>query len=143
MTRDVDRGYLLDKSALWRLATHPDVEQWFSLIQRGLMSVSTLTLLEVGFSARNGADHRQLLGSPIVSSMPVENILPAMEDRALEVQRMLADRGQHRAPSVPDLLIAATAELLGLQVLHLDKNFDLIEEVTGQPMRRLDQAGAD
>ncbi|SJN43362.1 POSSIBLE CONSERVED MEMBRANE PROTEIN [Luteococcus japonicus LSP_Lj1] len=66
-----------------------------------------------------------------------------MEDRALEVQRMLADRGQHRAPSVPDLLIAATAELLGLQVLHLDKNFDLIAEVTGQPMRRLDQAGAD
>ena len=50
---------------------------------------------------------------------------------------MLADRGQHRAPSIPDLIIAATAELAGLTVLHLDKDFDLIAEITGQPMERL------
>jgi predicted nucleic acid-binding protein len=40
--------------------------------------------------------------------------------------------GQHRAPSVPDLIIAATAELAGLIVLHCDKDFDLIASVTGQ-----------
>jgi hypothetical protein len=50
---------------------------------------------------------------------------------------LLADRGQHRAPSIPDLTIAAAAELAGLTVLHLDKDFDLIAEVTGQPMQRL------
>ena len=50
---------------------------------------------------------------------------------------MLADRGQHRAPSIPDLIIAATAELAGLTVLHLDKDFDLIAAVTGQPIERL------
>ena len=42
-----------------------------------------------------------------------------------------------RAPSIPDLLVSAAAELGGLTVLHVDKDFDLIAEVTGQPMERL------
>jgi predicted nucleic acid-binding protein len=50
---------------------------------------------------------------------------------------LLADRGQHRAPSIPDLIIAATAELAGLTVLHFDKDFDLIAEVEVQPIERL------
>jgi hypothetical protein len=62
---------------------------------------------------------------------------PAIEDRAVEVLTLLADRGQHRAPSVPDLIIAATAELAGLTVLHLDKDFDVIADVTGQSVERL------
>ena len=45
---------------------------------------------------------------------------------------------RHRAPSVPDLLIAATAELAELTLLHVDKDFDLIADVTGQPIERLD-----
>jgi hypothetical protein len=55
--------------------------------------------------------------------MPVEYLTPAVEDRAVEILALLADRGQHRAPSIPDLIIAATAELAGLTVLHLDKDF--------------------
>lgn len=55
----------------------------------------------------------------------------------MAVQSALAQRGRHRAPSAPDLLIAATGELLGLVVLHDDKDFELIAEVTGQPMERL------
>lgn len=38
---------------------------------------------------------------------------------------------------VADLLIAATAELTRRTVLHLDKDFDLIAEVTRQPVERL------
>ena len=30
-------------------------------------------------------------------------------------------------------MVAATADLAGLIVLHFDKDFDLIREVTGQP----------
>jgi hypothetical protein len=69
--------------------------------------------------------------------MPTEYLTPAIEDRAAEILALLADRGQHRAPSIPDLIIAATAELAGLTVLHLDKHFDLIAQITGQPMERL------
>jgi len=70
--------------------------------------------------------------------MPVEYLTPKIEDRAVEVQSILAERGQHRAPSIPDLLIGATAELADLTVLHLDKDFDLIAQITGQPVERLD-----
>jgi predicted nucleic acid-binding protein len=69
--------------------------------------------------------------------MPVEYLTPAIEDRAVELLTLLADRGQHRAPSIPDLIIAATAELAGLVVLHCDKDFDLIARLTGQPTERL------
>lgn len=69
--------------------------------------------------------------------MPIEYLTPAIEDRAVEVQTILADLGQHRAPSVPDLLVAAAAELASLTVLHVDKDFELIAKVTGQPVERL------
>lgn len=55
----------------------------------------------------------------------------------MEVQALLAVRRQHRAPSIPDLLIAATAELARLIVLHLDKDVELIASVMGQPCERL------
>ncbi len=50
---------------------------------------------------------------------------------------LLADRGQHRAPSIADLMIAAIAEKSSLTVLAMDKDFDLIAEVTGQPIETL------
>jgi predicted nucleic acid-binding protein len=67
----------------------------------------------------------------------VEYLTPAIEDRAVEVQLLLAGQGQHRASSIPDVLIAATAELAGLTVLHLDKGFELIADITGQLTERL------
>jgi hypothetical protein len=69
--------------------------------------------------------------------MPVEYLTPAVEDRAVEILTLLAGRGQHRAPPVPDLIIAATAGLAGLTVLHFDKDFEVIAEITGQPVERL------
>jgi predicted nucleic acid-binding protein len=64
-------------------------------------------------------------------------VTPRAETRTLEVLEILAERGQHRAPSIPDLLIAAIAEQARLVVLHVDKDFELIAEVTGQPVERL------
>jgi predicted nucleic acid-binding protein len=75
-----------------------------------------------------------------LAAMPVEYLTPVIEDRAVEVLALLADRGQHRAPSIPDLLIAAAAELAGLTVLHMDKDFEIIAAITGQPLERLDIA---
>lgn len=69
--------------------------------------------------------------------MPLEYLTPTIEERAVAVQMALAERGQHRAASIPDLLIAATAEVAQLTVLHLDKDFELIADVTGQPVERL------
>ncbi|HYZ55848.1 MAG TPA: PIN domain nuclease [Streptosporangiaceae bacterium] len=125
--------WLIDKSALVRLAASPDAADWANRIERGLVRITTVTRLEIGYSARSGPDLRAGLRQPPVSAMPVEYLTPVIEDRAVEVLTMLADRGQRRAPSVPDLIIAAAAELAGLTVLHFDKDFDLIASITGQP----------
>ena len=129
--------WLIDKCALARLADSPDAAEWAARIERGLVRISTVTRLEVGYSARSGADLRAGFQRPPLAAMPVEYLTPAIEDRAVEVLTLLADRGQHRAPSIPDLLIAATAELAGLMVLHIDKDFEIIATVTGQPIERL------
>jgi predicted nucleic acid-binding protein len=129
--------WLIDKSALVRLAASPDAAEWAARIERGLVRITTVTRLEAGYSARSGPQLRTGFQRPPLSSMPVEYLTPAIEDRAGEILTLLADRGQHRAPSMPDLIIAATAELAGLTVLHLDKDFNLIAEITGQPMERL------
>jgi predicted nucleic acid-binding protein len=130
-------SWLIDKSALVRLAASPDAQEWAARIERGLVRITTVTRLEVGYSARSGTALRSGLREPPLASMPVEYLTPAIEDRAVEILALLADRGQHRAPSLPDLMIAATAELAGLTVLHLDKDFELIAAITGQHVERL------
>ena len=129
--------WLIDKSALVRLAASPDAAEWAARIERGLVRVTTVTRLEAGYSARSGPELRAGWRQPPLSSMPVEYLTRAIEDRAVEVLTLLADRGQHRAPSIPDLIIAATADLAGLTILHLDKGFEVIARVTGQPVERL------
>jgi len=130
-------SWLIDKSALVRIFASADAEDWAGRVDRGLVAVTTVTLLEIGFSARSGADLRAGFAEPPLSLLPIEYLTPTIEDRAIEVQKILADRGTHRAPRVPDLLIAAAAERTGRTVLHVDKDFDLIADVTGQPVERL------
>jgi predicted nucleic acid-binding protein len=133
-----DGSWLIDKSAFVRLHQASDPELWLSRIDRGLVRVTSVTLLEIGFSARNAPDHDMLLRQPPVDSMPVEYLRPAHEDRALMVQRALAEQGRHRAVSIPDLLIAAVAELAGLTVMHVDHDFELVSAITGQPLEWLE-----
>jgi predicted nucleic acid-binding protein len=129
--------WLIDKSALVRLGQSPDAPAWARRIERGRVRVTSVTLLEVGYSARSAADWRRGLHGPPIAAMPVESFVPSMEDRAVEVQGLLAARGLHRAPSIPDLLIAAAGEIAGLVVLHNDKDFELISGVTGQSVETL------
>ncbi|MDQ1682698.1 MAG: hypothetical protein QOH99_1239 [Frankiaceae bacterium] len=129
--------WLIDKSALVRLGESSARDAWADRLERGLVRISTVTRLEVGFSARSGRQHRAALRRAPLAEMPVIYLTPAIEERAIEVQLLLADRGLHRGPSIPDLLVAATAELDGLTVLHVDKDFDAIAKITGQRVETL------
>jgi len=64
--------------------------------------------------------------------------------RALDVMHALAERGplHHRQVPILDLLIAAAAEVAELPVLHYDRDFELIAEVTGQPVRAIAPLGS-
>jgi hypothetical protein len=125
--------WLIDKSAYARLDRTPDGDLWASRIARSLVQISSLTRLEIGFSFRTFSEAAHEVSSPPLVAMPIAYLTPAIEDRAVEVQMLLTQSGHHRAPTIPDLLIAATAEKLGMSVLHADKDFDLIVELTGQP----------
>ncbi len=130
-------AWLIDKSALVRLPFALERAEWERRLDRGLVRIANVTRLEVGFSAISARLARTAPTTPPLSLMPVEYLTPGIEDRALAVQVMLAERGMHRAASIPDLLVAATAEKRGLVVLAVDKDFDLIAEVTGQPVQAL------
>ena len=75
--------WLIDKSALVRLGASSDAGLWADRIERRLVRITTITLLEVGYSARSAADIAAALRRPPVSAMPVEYVTPAIEDRAI------------------------------------------------------------
>jgi predicted nucleic acid-binding protein len=101
------------------------------LILDGALATCRLTDLEQLFSARSGAEHREWREEIELrfGRVPIDR---RMLDRALEVQGLLADRGQHRGANVIDLVVAAAAENASLTLLHYDSDFDLIANVTGQ-----------
>lgn len=124
--------WLIDNSALARL----DIPEVASIvvprIRDGLVGVSIVTELEIGFSARSTAHYRATRESIVDHLLPIALPFRA-ESRAREVQAMLVSQGRHRSAGVADLLIAATAEIEGFTVLHYDADFDLVTAVTGQP----------
>lgn len=63
-------SWLIDKSALVRLAVSVDAEEWATRIERGLVRITTVTRLEVGFSARSGSDLRAAQSQPPLASLP-------------------------------------------------------------------------
>lgn len=131
------RPWLIDKSALVRIGRSPEADKWAERVEQGMVRISTVTLLEAASSARSPSDLAELLDLPPLSRMPVEYVTPASERRTVEVLRWLSELGHNQAPSIPNLMVAATAEQAKLTVLHADKGFELIAGITGQPMERL------
>ncbi|MFE3609486.1 PIN domain nuclease [Streptomyces goshikiensis] len=132
--------FLIDKSALARYpqpAVHAVIDP---LHNAGLLAVCGAVELEVMYSARSKADARR-----VREGMAAFDWLPTPAeawDRALEVQGALIGEGNWKAVSLPDLIIAATAERHGATVLHYDGDYDMIAAVTGQPMRWVVPRGA-
>ena len=122
--------HLADTSVLARIAKHDDVR---SAVRRLMTSSSlarcTVSDLEVGASARNTDEWDTLLRAN--RTLVAVDVDPGDVVRACGVQRALAAAGL-RGRKLPDLLIAAAAERRGLTVLHYDRDFELIADVTGQ-----------
>ena len=94
--------WLIDKSALVRLSQSPDTSVWVERINSGLVHVSPVTLLEVGYSARSATDHTRLLQRAPIAAMPVEQLNDTVTNRALAVQELcwLSADSTARRPSL-------------------------------------------
>lgn len=121
--------FLLDTSVVKRLGRSEVREVVEPLTIAGELARASICDLEVGYSARNAEEWDQLVGA--LDAFELIDSTAAHQRRALQVQRLLAQRSQ-RGRKIPDLLIAAAAEELGIAVLHYDADFDLIASVTGQ-----------
>ena len=122
--------HLLDKSA-WVRLDHPEVfDRWSAPLLAGKVAVTGVGMLEVLVSALSATDFDDTRAD--LNTMPRVAVTEAIIERAIDVQGQMVRLGTHRAPSPADLVLAACAESNGLTVLHYDKDFDLIAEVTGQ-----------
>lgn len=126
--------FLADKSAMARQSTRSEVREVLDpLVLRGEVAVCGIVELELLYSATSPANYRAY--AEALLGMPRVEVSETTVRRALAVQGMLAERSQHRGASLPDLLVAACAEAAGLTVLHYDRDFERISELTGQPAR--------
>ena len=123
---------LLDNSAWARLESPTLAEhrraEIANLIESGEIAVCTPFLLEAGWSARSARHHDELLADLL--QLPRLRIDADVEDAALEAQSQLARRGHHRSASPSDLLIAACAHVHGAGVLHYDRDYDVLVELS-------------
>ncbi len=122
--------YLVDKSALARMQLGPVRKRLTPILESGEAATCAIIDLEVLYSARGYEEHRTIRQRRGLAYEQISLDEPIFQ-RAIEVQGELAKTGRHRLP-IPDLLIAASAESAGLTVLHYDRDYDLISEVTGQ-----------
>jgi predicted nucleic acid-binding protein len=132
--------YLVDKSALARMQLPRVQARLAPILESGEAASCSIIDLEVLYSARNGEEHEKIRHRRALAYHPIP-ITEEILQRAIAVQGLLARSGRHRVP-LPDLLIAATAESAGLTVLHYDRDFDTIGEVTGQPMEWVVERGS-
>ncbi|MGW2641034.1 PIN domain-containing protein [Streptomyces sp. NPDC001348] len=123
--------YLIDKSALARWPKPGVREVLKPLHERHLLAVCEATEYEMIHSARDTAEATRI--STWLHAFDYLRSDDRTFTRALDVQRHALNAGFHRALSLPGLLIAATAELNRLTVLHYDGDFDMIASLTGQP----------
>jgi predicted nucleic acid-binding protein len=122
--------FIADTSVFARL-TKPVVAAKFSpLVATARVAICAPVAFELGFSARNRDDY--VASSERLAAFPSLPVTDADHRRALEVQALLAARGQHRALSLVDALVAAIGEARSLTVLHYDSDFELVADVTGQ-----------
>ena len=126
-------SYLVDTSVFARLAKPSVAAVLAPLVAEGQVALCAPVAFELCFSARSPADYQEVADR--LSSFPPVPTTDADHRRALEIQGALAARGQHRALSLVDGLVAAVAEARALTVLHYDADFELVAEMTGQDQR--------
>ena len=113
-----------------------------SRLVAGQIATCAIVKMELLWEARDGAGFRdRRIRLEALEELPID---AAVWKRALDVFELLASHAplHHRQVKLPDLLVAAAAELDGIAVCHYDRDFDVIAEVTGQTVRAIAALGS-
>ncbi|MET7621477.1 PIN domain nuclease [Streptomyces sp. NPDC005408] len=135
----MNERFLVDKSALARWHRPAVAEVLDPLRERGLLCVTAAVRVETMYSARSAADAKRLrrwfFG---FDHLPCPD---DVWDSAIETQDKAIEKGNHRALSLADLVIAATAQRHRIRVMHYDQDYDQIAELAGYPSRWVVEPG--
>lgn len=126
---------LADTSVWMRQNQAAVAERLADTVEAGMAAMTMPIALEILRSSRDARDARATANEfNALARIPITDWV---ERRARNVLLALAWRGYHRGPSAVDLLAAAAAETAGAELWHCDRHFELIGEITGQPMQRV------
>ena len=132
---------LADTSAWTNRHKDPAVDQDFEeRILADEIATCPMVVMELLWTARSQQDFEDLRRD-LDALAKVTNDQDSW-DRAMDVWRELVIQGRHRQVKIPDLLVAASAEIAGLSVCHYDADFDVIATVTGQSVRAIAPIGS-
>ncbi|EDY43962.1 MULTISPECIES: PIN domain nuclease [unclassified Streptomyces] len=116
-------NYLIDTSAVVRFFKSPDLfPAWKDCIVRGEVGIIPPIEFEICYSAQKARDRDELLqklGLLFSAVTPT----PAAYDAGRDMQEALTKHGAHRSCGPVDLLLAGTAHVESLTVLHVDKDY--------------------
>ena len=111
-------------------------------VRAGEIATCDMVKMELLWTTRNHATFVELRDTlePLRSAAMGERVWR----RATDVFELFASGGplHHRQVGIPDLLIAAAAELAELPILHYDRDFEAIAAVTGQPVEAIAPLGS-
>src|SRR5688572_16606433 len=116
--------YLVDTSALVRIARLQVDPGWLDMVDRGLVTLCEPVLAE----AMLATDTKQYVATEerfrlnYVWAMVPDNIW----DMVAVIRRELTPHSAHQGLSVADLVVAATAIRLKLEILHEDRDFETV-----------------
>ncbi|HVQ95038.1 MAG TPA: PIN domain nuclease [Mycobacteriales bacterium] len=133
--------YLADTSVYVLAGRHAAAERRIgSLIAESRLAACQMSALEYLNNARDPKTYENMWAA--MHGQRWFDVTAAAMDRALAVHREMAAASQHRHFRLPDLILAATAEVHGATVLHYDADYDRIAAITGQPMEWLFDKGS-
>jgi len=133
--------YLADTSVYVLQGRHPQVRRRFeTLLVEGRLAACQMTALEYLNNAPDPKGYEILYGA--LRGQRWLDVTAEAMDRAMQVHRTMAKTSQHRHFRLPDLIIAATAELHHATVLHYDADYDRIASITGQPVEWIAPKGS-
>lgn len=127
---------VLADTSVWTRHRHAAVRAWLTVaVDYGEVGICEMVALELLHGPRDARAYAEMEAQ--LRWLPWLPMHEKVAARALQVYGLLAAKGNahHRSVSLPDLFIAATAEVHGVELVHYDKDFDAIQAVTAQPAR--------
>src|SRR3546814_11248346 len=101
------------------------------MLTAGRVATCTMVDLEGLRSARSGEEHAAMWFDRLLNPrVPCDD---PVHERAVVVQGLLTEDGQHSAVPATDLVIAAEAKPARPALLHYDHATDLLAQDAGQP----------